>query len=139
MTGQHDHRDPDLFTRGWAKMLEVDGKAGELTYEFLQDMAPEVARYFIEFVFGEVYSRPGLDLKTKELTTIAILTVQGNCPTQLKVHIHAALNLGATREEVIETIVHTILYAGFPVALNALVVAKEVFAKRDARQQNNSK
>ncbi len=133
-----DPTDPTPFERGWAKMLAVDGKAGELTYEFLQEMDPEMARYFIEFAFGEVYSRPGLDLKTKELTTVAILTVQGNVPTQLKVHIHAALNLGATRQEVIEVIVHTILYAGFPVALNALVVAKEVFAKRDARQPDDA-
>ena len=123
--------DQSRFERGWQKMLEVDGKAGERTYEVLQDIAPDLARYIIEFVFAEVYSRPGLDLKTRELTTIAMLTALGNTPTQLKVHIHAALNNGATRQEVIEVLIHTILYAGFPAALNAIMIAKDVFVKRD--------
>ncbi len=124
--------DPTRYERGWQKMLEVDGKAGEHTIAALQDIAPDLGRYIIEFVFAEVYSRPGLDLRTRELSTVAALTALGNAPTQLKVHIHAALNNGATRQEIVEVIIHTALYAGFPAALNAMMVAKAVFEKRDA-------
>lgn len=123
--------DQTRFERGWQKMLEVDGKAGERTFDILQDIAPDMANYIIEFVFGDVYSRPGLDAKTRELTTIAMLAALGNAPTQLKVHIHAVLNNGGTRHEVIEVLIHALLYAGFPASLNALMIAKDVFAKRD--------
>ena len=93
----------------------------------LKDIAPDFARYLIEFPFGDIYSRPGLDLKSREIAVVAALTALGNATPQLKVHIQAALNVGVTREEIVEVIMQMAVYAGFPAALNGLTAAKEVF------------
>lgn len=117
------------YQRGLAKLREVDGQAGDRVLQSLQDIAPDFARYVIEFPFGDIYSRPGLDLKSREIAVVAALTAMGNATPQLKVHIHAALNVGVTREEIVETIMQMAVYAGFPAALNGLMAAKEVFAQ----------
>ena len=114
------------FEQGLEKLKEIDGKQGERVIESLKDIAPDFAKYIIEFPFGDIYSRPGLDLKSREIATVAALTAMGNAAPQLKVHIHAALNVGCTREEIIEVIMQMAVYAGFPAALNGLFVAKEV-------------
>jgi 4-carboxymuconolactone decarboxylase len=119
------------YERGWEKLKEVDGKAGERVIESLEDIAPDFARYIIEFPFGDIYSRPGLDLKSREVAVIAALTALGNASPQLKVHINGALNVGCTRQEVVEVIMQMAVYAGFPAALNGLFAAKEVFEARD--------
>ncbi|MEM6434011.1 MAG: carboxymuconolactone decarboxylase family protein [Cyanobacteria bacterium P01_D01_bin.115] len=122
----------DRYQQGWQKLAEVDGQAGEHVIASLKDIAPDLARYIIEFPFGDIYSRPGLDLKSREIATVAALTAMGNAQPQLKVHIHGALNVGCTREEVIEVIMQMAVYAGFPAALNGIFAAKDVFADRDA-------
>jgi 4-carboxymuconolactone decarboxylase len=121
----------DRYKRGWEKLKEVDGKAGERVIESLKDIAPEFSDLLIEFPFGDIYSRPGLDLKSREIAVIAALTALGNAAPQLKVHIHGALNVGCTREEVVEVIMQMAVYAGFPAALNGLFAAKEVFNERE--------
>ena len=121
----------DRYQQGWRKLAEVDGYAGEQVIESLEGIAPDLARYIIEFAFGDVYSRPELDLKSREIATIAALTAMGNAQPQLKVHIQGALNVGCTHEEVIEVIIQMAVYAGFPAALNGISVAKEVFAEHD--------
>jgi len=126
----------DRYHRGWEKLKEIDGEAGERVIESLKDIAPEFARYVIEFPFGDIYSRPGLDLKSREIAVVAALTALGNAAPQLKVHIHAALNVGLTRQEVIEVIMQMAVYAGFPAALNGLFAAKEVFKERDESGKN---
>ena len=120
------------YERGWEKLLEIDGDAGESVIESLKDIAPDLGRYIIEFGFGDVYSRSGLDLQKREIATIAALTALGNAQPQLKVHINAALNVGCSREEIIEVIIQIAVYAGFPAALNAIFVAKGVFGARDS-------
>jgi 4-carboxymuconolactone decarboxylase len=122
----------DRYNRGWDKLKEVDGEAGERVIDSLKDIAPDFARYLIEFPFGDIYSRPGLDLKSREIAVVAALTALGNAAPQLKVHIHGALNVGCTRVEVVEIIMQMAVYAGFPAALNGLSAAREVFAERDA-------
>jgi 4-carboxymuconolactone decarboxylase len=123
----------ERYKRGWKKLKEIDGEAGEKVIENLKDIAPDLGKYTIEFPFGDVYSRPGLDLKSREIATVAALTALGHALPQLKVHIHGALNVGCTREEVIEIIIQMSIYAGFPAALNAMSVVKEVFEERDER------
>jgi 4-carboxymuconolactone decarboxylase len=123
----------DRYQQGWRKLAEVDGHAGEQVIESLKDIAPDLARYIIEFPFGDIYSRSGLDLKSREIATVAALTAMGNAQPQLKVHIHGALNVGCTHEEVVEVIIQMAVYAGFPAALNGIFAAKEVFAERDAK------
>ena len=119
------------YVRGWEKLKEIDGKAGERVLESLADIAPDFAQLLIEFPFGDIYSRPNLDLKSREIGVVAALTAMGNAAPQLKVHIHGALNVGCSREEVIEIIMQMAVYAGFPAALNGLFAAKEVFAEID--------
>jgi len=121
----------DRYQRGWEKLKEVDGEAGERVIDSLKDIAPDFARLVIEFPFGDIYSRPGLDLKSREIAVVAALTALGNAVPQLKVHIQGALNVGCTRREVVEVIMQMAVYAGFPSALNGLFAAKEVFKERD--------
>lgn len=121
--------DNERYTRGLAKLKEIDGHGGEKVIESLRDIAPDFARLLIEFPFGDIYSRPGLDLKTRELAVVASLTSLGNAAPQLKVHIQGALNVGCTEQEIIEVIMQMAVYAGFPAALNGLFAAKEVFAQ----------
>ncbi|HEY5960208.1 MAG TPA: carboxymuconolactone decarboxylase family protein [Polyangiaceae bacterium] len=120
------------YETGWTKLQEIDGQAGVSVIESLREIAPDLARFVVEFPFGDIYSRPGLDLKTRELITVAALTALGNCRPQLAVHINGSLNVGATRTEIVETIMQMSVYAGFPAALNGMSVAKEVFDSRAA-------
>lgn len=117
----------DRFQRGLAQLKAIDGDAGEQVVESLKEIAPDLARYVIEFPFGDIYNRPGLDLKSREIATIAALTAMGNAEPQLKVHIQAALNVGRSREEIVEVVIQMAVYAGFPAALNGISVVKEVF------------
>ncbi|MBW8882935.1 MAG: carboxymuconolactone decarboxylase family protein [Asticcacaulis sp.] len=111
--------------QGLKRLNEVDGQAGEEVIAALGDIAPQLADYIVGFAFGEVYSRPGLSLREREIATLGALTALGALP-QLKVHIRAALNVGLTRDEIIEVLVQMGIYAGFPAALNAVFAAKEV-------------
>ena len=118
------------YERGLAKLEEIDGQAGSRVINSLRDIAPDFARYLIEFPFGDIYSRPGLDLRAREIAGVAALTALGNATPQLKVHIEGALNVGVSQEEIVEVIMQMAVYAGFPAALNGLFAAKEVFAER---------
>ncbi|WP_224702981.1 carboxymuconolactone decarboxylase family protein [Devosia aquimaris] len=120
----------DRYTRGEKALAEIDGEAGQAVIDSLADIAPDLARYVIEFAFGDVYSRPGLDLRAREIATIAALTAMGTARPQLKVHINAGINVGLSQQEVVETIMQMAVYAGFPAALNGIAVAREVFAER---------
>lgn len=120
------------YQRGLEKLREIDGEAGEQVLDSLGDIAPDFARYLIEFPFGDIYSRPGLDLRSREIAVVAALTALGNASPQLKVHIQGALNVGISRQEVVEIMMQMAVYAGFPAALNGLNAAREVFARNAA-------
>jgi 4-carboxymuconolactone decarboxylase len=100
---------------------------GDRMVENLAAVAPDFAHHVVAFAFGDICGRPGLDLRTRELATIAALTALGTAPAQLEVHIQGALNVGATRAEVIEVVTQMAVYAGFPAALNGLAAAGRVF------------
>lgn len=117
--------------RGKRALAEIDGEAGHKVIAALADIAPDFADYVFEFPFGDIYSRPGLDLRSREVATIAALAAMGNAAPQLKVHIEAGLNVGISRQEITEILMQMAVYAGFPAALNGLFAAKEVFAARD--------
>jgi 4-carboxymuconolactone decarboxylase len=118
----------DRYARGAKALAEIDGEGGAKVVAALADIAPDFARYLIEFPFGDIYSRPGLDLRAREIATIAALTALGNAAPQLKVHVAAGLNVGLSRDEIVEIMMQMAVYAGFPAALNGLFAAKEVFA-----------
>ena len=110
-----------------ARLAEVDGKAGAEVVGPLGDLG----RFIVEFAFGDVYSREGLNLRDRELATVAMLAAMGGREPQLKVHIGAALNVGLTEEEIEETIIQTVPYAGFPTAINAMNAFKQVVAEHE--------
>ena len=122
----------ERYKKGWEKLKEIDGVAGENVINALKDIAPDFADLLIEFPFGDVYSRDGLDLKSREIATVAALTAMGTSSPQLKVHVHGALNVGCTQQEILEIMIQMAVYAGFPAALNGLFAAKEVFDEREA-------
>jgi 4-carboxymuconolactone decarboxylase len=135
MTMQQPSTAEDRLERGKRKLSEIDGKAGENVVAALADIAPDFANYMLEFPFGDIYCRPGLTLKDREIATIAALCALGNAAPQLKVHIEAGLNVGLTRAQIVEILMQMAVYAGFPAALNGLFAAKEVFAARARENQ----
>ena len=100
-------------------------------FKELEDIAPDLGRFVVEFPYSEIYTRKTLNLKTRELLTVAALTAMGNAQPQLKDHINAALNVGNRPEEIVEAIMQMSAYAGFPAAINGIKAAKEIFKKRD--------
>ncbi|TDW75205.1 carboxymuconolactone decarboxylase family protein [Kribbella pratensis] len=119
------------YQRGLEVLNAVDGGSAPAVMENLADIAPAMAHHIVAFGFGDIYSRPGLDPKQRQLVTLGILTALGGCEPQLEVHIRTSLNVGLTPTEIVETFTHAAGYAGFPRALNAIGVAKRVFAERD--------
>ncbi|MCA6094178.1 carboxymuconolactone decarboxylase family protein [Streptomyces sp. SCA3-4] len=118
------------FEHGLAVLRRVDGEGGERVVDSLSDVSPELAHQVVAWGFGEIYARPGLAPRDRQLVTLGMLTALGGCEPQLDVHVHAALNTGLTPAEIVEALLHSAVYCGFPKALNATFVAKKVFAER---------
>lgn len=115
---------------GLAAMSEITGTNGKPVVDGLKDIAPDFAEWIISFFYGDVMSRSGLDKRSRQFATVAALTAMGSAAPQLKVHINGALNVGCKPSEVVEVILQMTVYAGFPAAINALNVAREVFNER---------
>ena len=118
------------FELGSEKLKEIDGIGGENVIQSLQDIAPDVGKYIIEFAFVDVYTRPELSMQEREMITITSLLTTGGCEPQLEVHINGSLNVGLSPEKIIETFIQCIPYTGFPKVLNAIYTAKKIFAER---------
>ncbi|SFG33977.1 carboxymuconolactone decarboxylase family protein [Sporolactobacillus nakayamae] len=118
------------YAAGLEKLNEVDGKVGDMVIQSLKDIAPDLGKFIIEFAFGDIYTRPELDLRQRELITLSSLASIGGTENQLRVHINGALNVGITAKEISEIFIQCIPYVGFPRTLNAVAVAKEVFKER---------
>ncbi len=126
----------DRIERG-IELLEQFRKGGSQSVQKnYSEIAPDIAEYILGFIFGDLYARPGLDLKTKQTITITALAVLGNAKPQLAYHIENGLNIGLTREDIINSLIHIAGYAGFPVALNGIATAREVFDKLDGKNKN---
>jgi 4-carboxymuconolactone decarboxylase len=132
---REDPADIPAHQRGLNKLMEYTLRDGDgaLTHlkiaEDLEDIAPDVARYIVDFGYGEIYSRPGLTNQQRALVTIASLVTQGT-ERELELHVNTGLAAGLTRTEIVESVIHLIPYTGFPRVLNALYVVKQVFEQR---------
>ena len=116
----------ERYARGKQLLDELmQGKGSELI-ERMSAASSDLAELTVAFPFGEIYSRPGLDLRSRELVTLSALIALGAWP-QFKVHVHGALSAGCTTTEIKEVIIQLAVYAGFPAALNAMQAAGEVF------------
>lgn len=122
---ENKKRGAELF----AKMIG-EGRSNA-TRESWEKIAPDLEDYITGFVFGDVWSRPGLDLRTKSLVTIATVAATGRT-LALELNIRMALRNGATQEDIIETLLQLAPYAGFPAAWEALSMARRVFDADDA-------
>lgn len=117
------------FETGMENLRKIDGDDGEAVIRSLDSIAPDLGRYIVEFAFGDIYDRKGLSLQEREIITLSSLLTAGGCEAQLEVHINAALHVGISQEKIMETFLQCIPYTGFPRVLNAVSVAKKVFAK----------
>ncbi|WP_144934948.1 carboxymuconolactone decarboxylase family protein [Rothia kristinae] len=136
-TAQHDINSPENLARrqhGQDVLSRIDGHQGAAVIDSLADINPALGHHVAAFAFGDIYDRDGLDPRSRQLVTLGVLTALGGCEPQLKVHINAALNVGLTREEITEALLHAAVYCGFPRALNATFVARDVFQSRDQEQ-----
>jgi 4-carboxymuconolactone decarboxylase len=122
----------DRYERGEEKLVEIDGQHGLDVIESLRDIAPDLGRYIVEFTFGDIYNRPWLSPPRRQLVTVGALTAFGDTAGPLRVHLGAALNVGLSRAQVVEALIHVVSYAGFPRVLNAITVARAVFEERPA-------
>ena len=118
----------DKYENGLKIRQAVIGKeASQMVSDSLADIAPILDQKTL-LAFDEAQARPILDMKQRELITITSLLTQGDTSSQLRIHIQGALNVGLSRDEIIETFIHCLAYVGFPRVLNAISVAKEVFS-----------
>ena len=117
------------YEKGKKTIEDIQDRSVEEIFKDLEDIAPDLSRFVIEFPYSEIYTREELDLKTREICTVSALTVLGTIP-QLKDHINAALNVGNSPTEIVEIIMQMSAYCGFPKSINAMVAAKEVFSER---------
>lgn len=122
----------DRYQAGWQALQRIDGHAGEQVIASLAAIAPDLGRFVIEFAFGDIYGRPGLTLLQRELATVAALAALGTAAPQLRVHLHGLLNVGGTPAQMTEVLMHMAAYAGFPAAINGVLLAQQVLAERAA-------
>jgi 4-carboxymuconolactone decarboxylase len=118
------------YDRGLGSMRAIFGPEIDSALQGLAATSPDLARCLVEFPFGDIYPRPGLDVKTREMLTVAALTVLGYPQPELREHIRGALNVGCTRDEILEIILQMAAYAGFPSALEAVKTAAAVFGEK---------
>lgn len=127
--------DLSRLEKGFKKLSEVDGGAGEQVIEALNDIAPDVGKYIVEFAFGDIYCRESLSLPEREMITLSSLLTLGGCENQLEVHINGALNVGIIPKKIIEIFIQCIPYTGFPRVLNAIGIARRVFTLRNVSSE----
>ena len=115
-------------------VAKINGPGSDRIAEAVGDIAPDFHRLIMSFAYGDINSRPQLDLKSREIATIAALTAMGNARPQLEAHIIGGLNTGLTREEIVEIIMQMAVYAGVPAAINGLMAARKAFRSFDGEQ-----
>jgi 4-carboxymuconolactone decarboxylase len=123
----------DRYERGLARQAEladVDGPR-QRVYDSLADIAPDLPRLAVEFAYGDIHARPGLDAARRELVILGVLVALGGVEQQIEAHLGAALNAGLRPGELVEAIMQALPYAGFPRVFAAMAVAHRVFERRD--------
>jgi 4-carboxymuconolactone decarboxylase len=120
----------DRYDRGLARIRELAGEQGADVVERVRETSPDLARFVVEFGYGDIYSRPVLDDHTRQVAAISSLVAQGGAEPQLEYHIGIALNVGVAPQVIVETIVFLTPFVGFPRVLNAIRSVRRVFAAR---------
>ena len=116
-----------LHERGLALFQQLHGgHAGEAIVADMRGLCPAFADMTIDWAFGGVMARPGLDLLTRQLVLIASCVTLGHAEPQLRAHVQAAFAAGATRDQIVETILQLTFYAGGPAVRNSLVSVRDL-------------
>ncbi|MDX7710828.1 carboxymuconolactone decarboxylase family protein [Aeromonas caviae] len=130
MSGSHT----DRRERAFALLAQLDPQAPTRVAASLDALSPELAELVLGFAFADVLARPGIDLCTREMLTVATLMGMGTALGQLEFHIRAALNVGVSRETIIEILLQVAVYAGVPACMNGISAARSAFAAHDKGQ-----
>lgn len=117
--------------RGRAVLEETSRASGQAVLDSIGEIAPDMPGFLLEFVYGEILARPALSAQQKEMIMVAAAAARGTMEPQLKVHLHAAFNVGMTREQLVEIMLQLAVYAGFPASLNGLTALRTVLAERE--------
>ncbi|MER6948907.1 carboxymuconolactone decarboxylase family protein [Nonomuraea sp. NPDC000554] len=120
----------ERYEYGMKVLEQIDGEAGQRVVDSLADVSPELGHQVVAWAFGDMYSRPELPPRERQLVTLGVLTALGGCEIELEVHVNAALNVGLAPAEISEALLHSAVYCGVPRAINATLVAKKVFSER---------
>ncbi|MFZ0262312.1 MAG: carboxymuconolactone decarboxylase family protein [Pseudolabrys sp.] len=127
------HSEPQRRARGAQKIGEILGQTPEQVEQSLSDLAPQLATYVLEVIYGEIYQAPTLDSRTRQIVTVAALATLGTAAPQLRTHIGGALRCGVAREELIEIMMQLVPYVGVAAAINGVAACRDVFASADQR------
>lgn len=120
----------ERYDRGWQRLRELAGDQGEDVVSRLQETSPDLARFVVEFGYGDVYTRPTLEDEARQIAAVSALATLGGAEPQLEYHIGVALNVGVPPAVIVETIVFLTPFVGFPRVLNAIRSVRRVFASR---------
>lgn len=118
------------YERGHEVIEQIMGPAGTATADAVSDVAPSLVQNVVAYGFGDVWSQEDLIPARRQLVTLGALTALGGCERQLQAHVQAALNVGLTPAEIVAAVTHAAVYCGFPRALNAMTVVREVLVER---------
>jgi 4-carboxymuconolactone decarboxylase len=123
--------DSSRRSRGAEKIGEVLGQTPEQVERSLGDVAPQLATYVLETIYGDIYQNPTLDSRTRQIVTVAALATLGTAAPQLRTHIGGALRCGVTRDELVEVMMQIAPFVGVAAAINGVAACREVFAAAD--------
>lgn len=112
---------------GLKRMQEILGSGAEKIVENFESISPDFAKYVVELAYGDFYARPGITDKHREIAIVSCLIGQGNTGFPLKSHLKGMLNVGHTKEDIIELLIFLIPCTGFPNIVGAIATAQELF------------
>ncbi|PAU82105.1 carboxymuconolactone decarboxylase [Halovibrio salipaludis] len=121
----------DKTVRGKQIMDRLEAGAGDRVTGRLAELDPDLPRLITDYAFADVVGRPGLDLRTREMLTVAALTAMGTAPGQLEFHMRGALNVGVSEKELLEVVIQMAVYAGIPACMNGITAYRSALDARD--------
>lgn len=124
--------------QGLAKLKQIAGENADRPLGDWSKIAPDMRGYIVNFVAGDILSRPGLTPKLRQFATVAMLAAMNQAPDEFRMHLGGALRLGWSKPELVELMLQTAVFAGFPAALNALKYAAEVFEAEPPIERNRN-
>ncbi|WP_342234493.1 carboxymuconolactone decarboxylase family protein [Inquilinus sp. OTU3971] len=120
----------ERYVRGMEVLKEIGGEGYDIPVNNLAKVAPDLARFTVEYPYGDILSRPGLDLSLRQVVTVSALMAGGSAQPQLKYHMHGFLNVGGSPRELVEVVFASIAILGFTSPINAIALIREIFKER---------